>query len=138
MKGTPMAAPSRLAGLAGIILGATVLLAACGGEAAPADGAGGAAASARPPQEQIVITSADAATPFELQAGRYKFGWDASECASVSFTMTGQTQGFTYEKSTLQKRFSAIVSDVPADTYTVAQGEASCTTWSVQIDRLGG
>jgi len=93
--------------------------------------------SARPPQAQIAITSADAATPFELQAGRYKFGWDASACTGVTFTMTGAAQGFVYEKKTLQKKFSAIVSDVPADTYTLTQAEAGCTTWTVQIDRVG-
>lgn len=135
MKGTQMAARIRTSGLAGIA-GMTllaVIVAACGGEEE------GAAVdvSARPPQDQILVSSADAATPFELQAGRYKFGWDASECAKVSFTLTGAAQGFTYEKSTLQKKFSSIVSDVPADTYTIAQGEAACTTWSVQIDRVG-
>ena len=132
-----MAASTRRPGLVGLALAASVLLAACGGDAAPGASAGGAGASARPPQEQITITSTDAATPFELQAGRYKFGWDASECTSVAFTMTGQAQGFTYEKTTLQKRFSAIISDVPADTYTVAQTDPGCTTWSVQIDRIG-
>lgn len=132
-----MSTLTRRAGLAGLALATTVVLAACGGsEAAPGEG-DGAAVSARPPQEQILVTSADAATPFQLQAGRYKFGWDASECAAVKFTMAGQTQGFTYEKTTRQKKFSAIVSDVPADTYTIAQGEPACTTWSVRIDRVG-
>ena len=96
-----------------------------------------AAVSARPPQEQIVITSADAATPFQLQAGRYKFGWDASECTSVGFTMAGAGQGFTYEKTTRQKKFSSIISDVPEDTYSLSQTDPACTTWSVQIDRIG-
>lgn len=134
MKGTPMAARTRTSGLAGLAALA-MLVAACGG--AEEGGGGGTEASARPPQSQILVSSADAATPFELQAGRYKFGWDASACAKVSFTLTGAAQGFTYEKTTLQKKFSSIVSDVPADTYTIAQTEADCTEWSVQIDRLG-
>jgi hypothetical protein len=121
-----------LTGLAAL----TLLLTACGGGDGGGDG-GGAAASARPAQEQITVTSADADTPFNLQPGRYKFGWDASECASVNFTMTGATQGFVYDKKTLQKRFSAIVSDVPEDTYTIAQIDPACTTWSVQIDKIG-
>ena len=120
-----------LTGLAAL----TLLLTACGGDAG--GGGGGAAASARPAQEQITVTSADAETPFNLQPGRYKFGWDASECPSVNFTMTGATQGFVYDKKTLQKRFSAIVSDVPEDTYTIAQIDPACTTWSVQIDKIG-
>jgi len=131
-----MAARTRTTGLAGVA-GLTllaVLVVACGGGDDP-----GAAVdvSARPPQDQIVVSSADAATPFELQAGRYKFGWDASACDKVAFTLTGVAQGFTYEKTTLQKKFSSIVSDVPADTYSIAQSEAACTTWSVQIDRVG-
>jgi hypothetical protein len=125
----------RLTGLAGLTA-SVMLLAACGGE--EAGGGGGAAVSARPAQEQIAVTSTDAATPFQLQAGRYKFGWDASECPGVSFTMTGATQGFVYEKTTLQKKFSAIVSDVPEDTYTIAQTNPECATWTVQIDRVGG
>ena len=51
--------------------------------------------------------------------------------------MTGATQGFAYDKETLQKKFSAIVSDVPDDTYTLAQLDPACTTWTVQIDRIG-
>jgi hypothetical protein len=129
-----MPATTRLTGVLGLT--AVLLLAgACGG--GDGDGGGGPAASARPPQEQITIASADAATPFQLQAGRYKFGWDASECTSVAFTMAGASQGFTYEKSTRQKKFSAIISDVLEDTYTLSQTDPSCTTWSVQIDRIG-
>jgi hypothetical protein len=129
-----MPTPTRLTGLIGLT--ATILLVgACGG--GEGDGGGGAAVSARPPQEKITIASTDAATPFQLQPGRYKFGWDASDCESVAFTKTGQTQGFTYEKATRQKKFSAIVSDVPEDTYSLAQTDPACTTWSVQIDRIG-
>ena len=51
--------------------------------------------------------------------------------------MTGATQGFVYEKETLQKKFSAIVSEIPEDTYTLTQNEPECTTWTVQIDRVG-
>lgn len=115
------------------IMSLTVLAAGCGGD----EGGGGEEASARPAQEQIAVTSADAATPFALQAGRYKFGWDASTCAGVNFVLTGATQGFTWEKKTLQKKFSSIVSDVPEDTYTLTQSDAACTEWTVQIDRIG-
>ena len=128
-----MLARTRIAGLSGLTA-MTALLVACGGSEG---GGGGAAVSARPPQEQITIASTEADTPFQLQAGRYKFGWDAPECSSVNFTMTGQAQGFTYEKKTLQKKFSAIVSDVPEDTYTVAQSDPACSAWTVQIDRIG-
>jgi hypothetical protein len=111
----------------------SLLLAACGG----GEEGGGEQVSARPAQEQITIASTDAATPFALQAGRYKVGWDASECAGVNFVLTGEAQGFTWEKKTLQKKFSSIVSEVPEDTYTLAQTDPACTTWSVQIDRVG-
>jgi hypothetical protein len=140
MKGTPMATPIRRTRHAGLAVLTAILLAACGG-GTPAEGdagdGGGAGASARPPQEQILVTSADAATPFQLQAGRYKFGWDAATCTAIGFTMSGQAKGFVYEKTTRQKKFSAIVSDVPDDVYTLAQNEAECTEWTVQIDRIG-
>ena len=129
-----MPVTTRLAGLAGLSASVLLLVACGGGEEG---GGGGADASARPPQEQIKITSADTATPFQLQEGRYKFGWDASECTAITFQMLGQAQGFTYDKTTRQKKFSAIISDVPADTYTLAQTDPACTTWSVQIDRIG-
>jgi len=129
-----MRLPLRQAAATGLTA-SFLLLAACGGgdPAAP----DGAAVSARPAQEQITIASTDAAVPFQLQPGRYKFGWDASECAGVHFTMTGATQGFMYDKETLQKKFSAIISDVPEDTYSIAQLDPACTTWTVQIDRIG-
>ena len=123
----------RLRWLAGVA-GAVLLLTACGGETP--DGGGGAVVSARPAQAAVSISSEDAATPFALQAGRYKFGWEARECPGVQFTMTG-AQGFVYEKKSAQKAFSAIVSDVPADTYTLTQVNPECTTWTVRIDRVG-
>jgi hypothetical protein len=115
---------------------AALLLGACGGEE-PGAGGDGAPVSARPAQAKILLTSTDALTPFEMQSGRYKFGWEARECTGVEFTLTGATQGFVYTKKSAQKAFSAIVSDVPADTYTLAQVNAACTTWTVRIDRIG-
>ena len=131
-----MSTSTRLSGLVGLTA-SVMLLAACGGGDGGGGDGGGAPVSARPAQEAIAITSADAAVPFQLQPGRYKFGWDASECAGVTFQMVGQTQGFTYDKKTLQKKFSAIISDVPEDTYTLTQTDPACTTWTVQIDRVG-
>ncbi len=125
--------PALLAGLAAAVF----LIAACGGEEPGVDGGGGAPASARPAQEKVTLTSTDAATPFQLQSGRYKFGWEARECPGVEFTMTGSTQGFVYTKKSAQKAFSAIVSEVPADTYTLAQVNPECTVWTVRIDRVG-
>ena len=117
------------------LLGAVVIslaVAACGGGTVD-----GEEASARPPQEQSVITAADVDTPFELQAGRYKFGWDAPSCKGVDFTMTGQGQAFIYSKTSALPKFSAIVSNVPADVYVLTQADAGCTEWEVRIDRIG-
>ena len=126
--------PALLAGLAAAIL----LVGACG-EQTPGGGGGGGGepVSARPAQAAIQIASTDAAVPFELQSGRYKFGWEARECPGVEFTMTGSAQGFVYTKKSAQKAFSAIVSEVPEDTYTLAQVNPACTVWTVRIDRVG-
>ena len=124
--------PALLAGLAAAVL----LVGACGGDTA-GGGDGGAPVSARPAQAKIQITSTDAAVPFALQKGRYKFGWEARECPGVEFTLTGSAQGFVYTKKSAQKAFSAIVSDVPEDTYTLAQVNPACTVWTVRIDRVG-
>ena len=125
--------PALLAGLAAAVL----LVGSCGEQTPGGGGGDGEPVSARPAQAKIELTSTDAAVPFELQSGRYKFGWEARECPGVEFTMTGSTQGFVYTKKSAQKAFSAIVSEVPADTYTLAQLNAECTVWTVRIDRVG-
>ena len=124
----------RVTGLAGIAILAFAA-AACGGGG---DGGGGGGASALPAQAQVTVTPETVATPFTLEAGRYKFGWTAPDCKAVDFTMTGQGQGFTYAKTSALPKFSAIVSNVPGDAYVLTQADAACTTWTVQIDRLGG
>ena len=136
MKGTPMTFTSRLAGPAAFLAIVSLAVAACGGDES-GGGGGGGAASAGPAQEQVTITQADVATPVALQAGRYRFGWDAPDCTGVDFALAGQTQGFTYNKKSTIKKFQSIVSDVPADTYTLAQNDASCATWTVVMDRIG-
>jgi hypothetical protein len=134
MKGNPMAMTHRPLRPATVFMAAALLLVACGGESAAEDGA---AVSARPPQEQTTITQADVATPVELQAGRYRFGWDAPECKGVDFALTGTTQGFVYSKKSALPKFQSIVSDVPADTYTLSQSDTRCTAWTVLLDRIG-
>lgn len=124
----------RLTGLAGSALLA-LAAAACGGGS---DGGGGAGASALPAQAQVTVTPETVATPFTLSAGRYKFGWTAPDCKAVDFTLTGQGQGFTYAKTSSLAKFSSIVSNVPEDAYLLTQADAACTTWTVQIDRIGG
>ena len=100
-----VSAPRVLAGLFGM----AVLLAACGGGSSDA----GQVASAAPPQGQVVVKVADAAKPFTLQAGRYKFTWAAPGCTGLDFTMTGAAKGFVYNKKPSVANFNAIVSDVP-------------------------
>jgi hypothetical protein len=134
MKGNPMAITTRRAGPLAGLAAVALLLAACGGDDT---GGGGGAASAGPAQAQVTITQADTATPFQLEPGRYRFGWNAPDCTNVDFTLTGQTQGFTYSKKSSIQKFQSIVSDVPADTYTLAQNDASCTAWTVVLDRIG-
>ena len=129
-----MTSRHRLASFVGIAL-LLAMVSACGGGG---DGADGAAVSALPAQAQVTVTPETAATPFTLAAGRYKFGWTAPECKGVDFAMNGQGQGFNYAKKSALPKFSAIVSDVPDDAYLLTQADPACTTWSVQIDRLGG
>ena len=127
------APPSRiLAGLLGIAL----VTAACGGSGGPGDG--GPGASAAPAQSKVVLVSADAATPISLQAGGYKVAWDAPGCTSVDFSLTGSTKGFTWTKKSNVPKFSAIVFNVPEDSYAVTQAVAACTVWTLTLDRVGG
>ncbi|HYH93654.1 MAG TPA: hypothetical protein VD763_10875 [Candidatus Saccharimonadales bacterium] len=133
MKGISMPVTNRRIGLVAGLVTLTVLMAACGGD----EGGPAAEVSARPPQAQITITEADVTTPVQLQEGRYRFGWDAPECAGVDFAFTGQAQGFSYAKKSALPKFQSIMSDVPSDTYTLSQSDARCTTWTVKIDRIG-
>ncbi len=119
-----------------VVLGLAFIVGACGG--GDGGGGGGDAASAAPAQTQVTVTPETAATPFALQAGRYKFGWTAPACKGVDFTMTGKGQGFVYAKKSGLPTFNAIVSDVPEDIYTLTQANAACTAWTVQIDKIGG
>ena len=128
-----IAPPSRvLAGLVGLAL----ITAACGGSGGPDNG--GPGASAPPAQSKVVLASADAAKPISLQAGGYKIAWDAPGCASVDFSMTGATKGFTWTKKSNVPKFSAIVFNVPEDSYTVAQAVAACAAWTLTFDKVAG
>lgn len=120
-----------LAGLLGIAL----VTAACGGSGGGDDGPG---ASAAPAQSKVVLASADAATAISLQAGSYKVAWDAPGCTSVDFGLTGATKGFTWTKKSTVPKFSAIVLNVPEDSYTVAQAVAACAAWTLTFDKVGG
>jgi hypothetical protein len=114
------------------LLGVTLLLAACGGSSTDVGNAG----SAAPAQTKVVVAAADAAKPFGLQAGRYKFSWTAT-CTGLDFTVSGAAKGFVYTKKPSVSNFNAIISGVPEDTYTVAQANAACTDWTVTFDKLG-
>jgi hypothetical protein len=125
--------PIRTHRVLGTLLGLTLVLTACGGSGSDAgDGAG----SVAPAQSKVVIAAADAANPFAMQAGRYKFGWNAPGCAKVSFTLTGASQGFSYAKASTLTSGSAVVLNVLEDTYALAQTEAACTAWTVTFDKI--
>jgi hypothetical protein len=123
----------RRLGMALAALGLAV--AGCAGDPAP-NGDGGAGRTAGPAQSSVTIR-AGALEPFTLEAGRYRFSWAAAGCAAVDFTMVGTSSGFTYAKASSLATFTAIVSDVPQDTYELDQSEAACTEWSVMLDRIG-
>ena len=108
-------------------------VAACGGGG---DGAG-AAASIAPAQSKVVVTPETAATPFQLQSGLYRFGWSSPDCKSVDFTLAGQSKGFTYAKKSNLPNFNSIMSNVLDDVYTLTQADPACTSWTVNIDRMG-
>ena len=116
------------------LLGAAMIVAACGGGGTDA----GVAGSAAPAQTQVVVKAADASKPFALQAGRYKFTWAAPGCSGLDFTMTGAAKGFVFKKKPSVANFNALVSAVPEDSYTVSQANAACTDWTVTLDRVGG
>jgi hypothetical protein len=116
------------------LLGVAMILAACGGGSTDA----GQVGSAAPAQTQVTVKAADAAKPFGLQAGRYKFTWVATGCTGLDFTMTGAAKGFVYNKKPSVANFNAIISGVPEDSYTISQANAACTDWTVTFDRLGG
>jgi hypothetical protein len=127
--------PDRGRRLSLALVGAGLALAACGGEPAPdGDGAGGTP----PPAQTSVTVRAGLAEPFTLEPGRYRFSWDAPGCAAPDFSMVGATSGFTYAKSSALPKFTAIVSNVPRDTYEITQADEACTEWSVTLDRIGG
>jgi hypothetical protein len=120
----------------GLVLAVSLAIAGCSGGGGGGDGDGdGDGATPLPPQESVRLESGDL-LPFQLQAGRYRFGWDAPACDGVDFTLSGQSSGFSYEKQSAFKKFSAIMGDVPDDTFEIAQA-ADCPEWVVTLDRIG-
>ena len=107
-----------------------LVLAACG-----SDGGGGGAASAAPVQTKVLVTP-DNTAPFGLLEGRYKFTWTTVDCTTATFDMKQQDGTFEYNKETKMPSFTAILVEVPAGIYTVSQTDASCTDWTVTLDRV--
>jgi hypothetical protein len=118
---------------AGVLIGIVMAVAACGGGGDDAAAAG----SLAPAQSKVVITPETAATPFQLQSGLYRFGWSAPDCKSLDFTLAGQSKGFTYAKKSNLPTFNSIMSNVLDDAYVLTQADPGCTTWTVNIDRMG-
>jgi hypothetical protein len=110
-------------------LALALALAACG-----SDGGGGAA-SAPPAQERVVVTAGDTA-PFSLLNGRYKLTWKTVGCSSTAFDLKQQDGTFEYRKQSKMPTFTTILVEVPAGTYTLTQGDASCTDWTVTLDSV--
>jgi hypothetical protein len=115
------------------VLAALVLAAAaCGGGDG---GGGGASQSAAPVQDKVTVTPETVATPFTLAEGIYRVNW-VSECTKITLVLTGDT-GFSKEKTSTLPKFSWLVTGVPAGTYTLGQTEATCTGWTVIVEKIG-
>lgn len=118
-----------------IVLGATLaaLVAACGG-----GGPGGGDATPVSGETHVEVKSGTAAAPVAIQPGRYKVGWRiAASCTGLTVRISDPAGNELYRKSSRIKSFSAIASSLPGGPVVIEQTDATCTEWSITLDKIG-
>jgi hypothetical protein len=123
------------ASLRRIVLGAALaaLVTACGG-----GGPGGGDGTPVTGETHVEVKSGTAAAPIAIQPGRYKVAWRiASSCAGVAVRITDPAGTELYKKTSRIKSFSSIASSLPGGPVIIEQTDASCTEWTITLDKIG-
>jgi hypothetical protein len=118
-----------------IVLGAAlaVLVTACGG-----GGPGGGDATPVTGETHVEVKSGTAAAPVAIQPGRYKVGWRlASSCTGLTVRITDPAGKELYKKTSRIRFFSSIASSLPGGPVVIEQTDATCTEWSITLDKIG-
>jgi hypothetical protein len=81
-----------------------------------------------------VTSEADPAATYALTSGRYRMQWSTTDCTQVDFVVSQVDGDFSFSKPSKSSFASTTINDLPEGSYTVTQGDPSCTEWTVRID----
>jgi hypothetical protein len=114
-----------------VVVATLLVLAGCGGSAAGGGGGGGGGADL-PISATVKAGEAKAAHP--LAPGRYRLSLTtACKTAAVSVTQDGGSFTYTKTNPALKVMF---VADVPGGSFFIEQTDASCTDWTIKLDKV--
>ena len=118
-------------GLPVVVMAATLLLVSgCGGTATGGGGGGGGANQ----PTSATVKAGDAKVAHPLAPGRYRLSLTtACKTSAVSLIQDGGSFTFSKKNPALKVMF---VADVPAGGYFIEQTDASCTDWTIKLDKV--
>lgn len=113
-----------------VVVATLLLVAGCGGTAT---GGGGDGAGGDLPTS-ATVKSGDARVAHPLGPGRYRLSLTTTcKTSVVSVTQDGGSFTFTKTNPALKVMF---VANVPAGSFFIEQTDASCTDWSIELDKV--
>ncbi len=118
-------------GLPVMVMAATLLLVSgCGGTATGGGGGGGGGDQ----PTSATVKAGDAKVAHPLAPGRYRLSLTtACKTSAVSVTQDGGSFTFSKKNPALKVMF---VADVPAGSFFIEQTDASCTDWTIKLDKV--
>ncbi len=112
------------------VVATLLLLSGCGGSAAGGGGLGGGGNQ----PTSATVKAGDAKVAHPLAPGRYRLSLTtACKTAAVSVTQDGGS--FTYSKTNPALKVM-FVADVPGGSFFIEQTDASCTDWTINVDKV--
>jgi hypothetical protein len=113
-----------------VVIATLLLVAGCGGSAAGGGGDGGGADL----PTSATVKAGDAKVAHPLAPGRYRLSLTtACPTSAVSVTQDGGSFTFSKTNPSLKVFFLA---NVPAGSYFIEQTDASCTDWTIKLDKV--
>jgi hypothetical protein len=138
-----------------ILAAATALalvLAACGGNAAPGgepgNGPGEPGVVEGETVDSVIIDQDSEPEPVLLRGGRYRVAWRHTDCPegiNIVLNKVGDLadadpedrRPFEYQRAQRVPQFNTLVQNVPAGAYEFTQTNEDCATWEIRADRVG-
>lgn len=114
-----------------VMVATLVLVSGCGGSTAVGGGGGGGGGN-QPTSATVKVGDQKVAHP--LAQGRYRLSLTtACKTSAVSVTQDGGSFTFSKKNPALKVMF---VADVPGGNFFIEQTDASCTDWTIKLDKV--